>query len=93
MLGHVPEPGAHADRVGPDVDAAYLDATLRRVGETEQEAEHRRLARAVGADEADPPARHLDAQVVEGGHTRIALGQAVQAKECSCVHHGHDFVR
>ena len=55
VLGHVAEPRPHADRIVGDVDAAHLDAALGRVGEAEQQAERRRLAGAVGADEADPP--------------------------------------
>ena len=63
-----------------------------RVGEPEQEAEGRRLARAVGADETDAPARHLDAQVVERGRARIALGQSVEAEEGSRFHDGRESV-
>ena len=92
MLGHVAEPGAHADRIAGDVDAAHLDATLGRVGEPEQQAERRRLARAVRADEPDAPARHLDAQVVERGRARITLGQSVDAEKGSGVHDGRESV-
>ena len=77
VLGHVAEPRPHADRVVGDVDAAHLDAALGRVGEAEQQTERRRLAGAVGTDEADAAARHLDREVVECRHSRIALGEAI----------------
>ena len=79
VLGHVAEPGAHADRIAGDVDAAHLDAALGRVGEPEQQAEHRRLARAVGADEADAPARHLDGS---GRRARWCPDNAWSVRRC-----------
>ena len=86
VLGHVAEPRAHADRIARDVDAAHLDAPFGRVGEAEQQPERRRLARAVRADEADAPARHLDRQVVEREGARIALGEAIDAEKRSSFH-------
>ena len=81
VLGHVAEAGAHADRVAGDVLPAHLDRALRRVGQAEQQAEHRRLAGPVGADQPDAPARHLERQAVERGHAGVALGEAVEAEE------------
>ena len=79
VLGHVAEPRPHADRVARDVDAAHLDVALRRVGEAEQQAEGRRLAGAVGADEADAPARHLDAS---GRRARSCPDSAWSVRRC-----------
>ena len=81
VLGHVAEPRPHADRVVGDVHAAHLDAPLGGMGEAEEQPERRGLTGSVGADESDPPARHLDAQIVERDHTRIALGHTIETEE------------
>ena len=50
-----------------------------RVGEAEQRADHRRLAGAVGAEEAEgAAARHVQVDAVDGGALAEALGQAVR---------------
>src|SRR5256885_5757452 len=41
-------------------------------------SDQRRLAGAVGADQADDAGRHLERQRVEGRHARIAPGQALR---------------
>ena len=81
VLGHVAESRPHPDRVAGDVLPAHLDRTFARIGEPEEQAEHRRLARAVGADEPDAPAWNLQCQAIQCGHTRVALGQAVESEE------------
>ena len=86
VLGHVAEPRPHGDGIGGDIDAAHLDPPLRRVGEPEQQPEHRGLAGAVGADQADAPARERHRQPVEGDDRWIALGQALDAKEGTGFH-------
>ncbi len=89
VLGHEPELGAHRDRVGGHVDAAHLDRPLGRMGEPEQHAEHRRLACAIGPDETDEAARHLEGETVDRSHAGIALGESVDAEQRS---RGHDAV-
>ena len=86
VLGHVAEPRADADRVAADVDAAHLDRPCGRVGEAEQQPEHRRLAGTVGADEADAAPRHLDGEVVERGGAGIALRDVIDANQAPGIH-------
>ena len=86
VLGHVAESGPHADGVVRHVDAAYLDPSGSGAGETEQEPERRCLPRAVGADQADTPAGHVDRQVVERGNPRVALGETLDTKDRSGIH-------
>ena len=86
VLGHVAEPRPHGDGIGGDVDAAHLDAALRRVGEPEQQPEHRGLAGAVGADQADEATRERHRQPVEGDDSWVALGQALDAQEGTGFH-------
>ena len=81
VLGHVAEAGTYADRVAGDVLTTDLDRALGRCGEAEEQPEHGRLAGAVGADQPDPTARHLEREAVERRHARVALGQAVESEE------------
>ena len=87
VLGHVAEPGANTDR---DRCATSMPQTsmrpFGRVGEAEQQPEHRRLAGAVRADETDAPAGHLDRQIVERECARIALREAIDTKEGTSCH-------
>ena len=53
VLGHVAEARPHRDRVGADIDSTDLDRTLGRSRQPKQQAEHRRLAGAVRADQPD----------------------------------------
>ena len=68
-------------------------APLRRVGEPEQQPEHRGLAGAVGADQADAAARERHRQPVEGDDARIALGQALDAQEGTGFHDAVESAR
>ena len=86
VLGHVPQAGSHTDRVAGHVDAAHLDVPFGGMRETEQDAEQRRLARTVGADEADATGGQLERDVIERGHTRVALGQPVEAQQRAIAH-------
>ncbi len=86
VLGHVAETRPDLDRVGADVDPADLDRALGRFGDPEQQAEHRRLAGAVRADQTDEPARQRDREVVEGCHTRVLLGETFETEEGTGFH-------
>ena len=56
------------------------------MGQAEQQPEHRRLAGAVGADQTDPAARHVEREIVERGHARVALGEARDSEKGSGIH-------
>ena len=88
VLGHVAESRPHADRIAGDVEPAHLDLALGRMREPEQQTKRRRLARAVRADETDPPTRNIDREVVERGRARITLRQPVDAEQGSSCHDG-----
>ena len=82
VLGHVAEARADPDRVVGDATPRDLDRALRRPGEAEEDAEQRRLARAVGAHDADASRRGTTHDnVVERGDGAVPLREPVDAQE------------
>ena len=86
MLGHVPEPRAHRDRVVGNGDAAHVYRALRRAGETEKNSKQRRLPGTIRAHHANATIRHLDRQRVERGHRSVPLGERVDAQQRHGIH-------
>ncbi len=81
VLGHVAQPRADPDRIAGNVETAHLDVAFGGVREPEQEPERRRLPGAVRPDQTDPPARHVETQIVERRRTRIPLRQPLDAEQ------------
>ena len=50
-------------------------------------------AGAIRTNEADPPARQLDGQIVECRHSGVTLGEAIDAEEGSIVHDARESAR
>src|SRR5687767_11312878 len=62
------------------VDAQHGGAAARRTQQIEQQPDRRRLAGAVGAEEAvDFPRRHLERQILDADDGAVVLGEAVGA--------------
>ena len=79
-------------RVGVDVEPPDRCAAARLVDEARQDVDERRLARAVGAEQAeDLPARHVEGDVVERALAAcIGLAQSVDADRGVGGGGGHD---
>ena len=85
-LGDVADPAAHADRVGDEVAPGHGGGARRGFEQRRQHAQGRRLAGAVGAEEADDLTR-LDVEVDadDGVHLLLALTEC--AGEPASVDH------
>ena len=80
-LGHVAEAALERDAVGRDVAAEDARGAGVRAMEAEEGGEQRRLAGAVGAEEADDAARQLAAQPGEDGAAAEADLEPVELEE------------
>ena len=75
VLGHVAHERADACSLGRDVMAEHLGGPAGGRDQTQQDLDQRRLAGAVGADEAGDALVHLHVEPVERGHPRVLLAQ------------------
>ena len=75
-VGDEAHPRLRLARLPLQVVAADLDHAARRLEDAGDHAQRRRLAGAVGAEEAEQLARrHLEIDAVDGGEAAVALGQ------------------
>ena len=78
-VGHVADGAADGDRLFGDGVAGNPRLAGGRPQQRGQDAHRRRLARAVGADEAeDGPLLDAEGQVFDGGQVAVALGDALE---------------
>ena len=69
------------ESLGAGIEAEHANRSARLGEQAEEDADERALAGAVGADEADDAGLDVDRQAVEGGDTRVALGQLTGADQ------------
>ena len=77
LAGQVADPAMDRDRIGGRLDAEHLGAAGGRTDEVEQDAHRRRLARAVGPEEAEDLALgDLEVELDDASVLAVGLGQA-----------------
>ena len=81
VLGQVADLRAHLGALGDDVVAEHLGPAAGRGDQAEEDLEQRRLARAVGPDEAGRALTDLEGQGVEGEHRTVVLGEVLDAHD------------
>ena len=72
VFGHVPDTGAHAERIAPRVDAEHLDLAAAGAHEAQYALEEGALPSAVGPEQRRAPLRDREGDVVEGGDPLVA---------------------
>ena len=82
VLGHVPDELADLDALPDDIEVHDRRRPGGRRQEAEEDLEHRALARAVRADEADDARLEIERQAVKGDDASgVAFGQRVERDE------------
>ena len=80
LVGQIADPALHFERLAQRVEAGDLGAPAGRLGQPEQHQDRRRLARAVGPEDADDLAgADLEIDVVDRERRAVALGQRPRA--------------
>ena len=86
LIGQIADPALHLERIAQRIKAGDLGASLGRLSEAEQHQDRCRLARAVGAENADDLAgADFEIDVVDRDIRAVALGQLLGPD--------HDLVR
>ena len=76
LVGQVADPALDLERIAQRVEAGDLGAPAGRLGQAEQHQDRRRLARAVGPEDADDLAgADLEIDMVDREVGAVALGQ------------------
>jgi hypothetical protein len=90
LLREIAEGATHAVLLAQDVDVAQHDGASVGLLERGDRAHERRLAGAVGSEEAIHPARNVERDVAEGAHAvGVGLGDAADSE----VHRPAEGVR